>query len=278
VTPGYFRVMGIPLLAGRDFGAPDRAGAPAVVAVSEAFARAFWPAGAAVGKRISLAGPQGPWLEVVGVVGDVRMQSAEAPPEPVLYIPYAQKPWAWLSWATLVARAGPGRDPASLAPAIRGVLRALDAELPVHRFATVRALYAGTTASRRFATMLLGAFVAGLALVLGSIGMYGVLSFAVAQRRREIGIRIALGAAAGRVMGAVVRGALALALAGIAVGGAAAVALTRLLQALLYETSPTDPLTFGAVAVVLVAVAVAASLVPAWRAARVDPVLALRAE
>jgi putative ABC transport system permease protein len=275
VTPEYFRVLGIPLVRGRTFDARDHAGAPRVVIVNESFARRHWPTESPVGRRFSFLGPEGPWLEIVGVVGDTRMVSADAPPAPVFYIPQAQKQWHWLAWMTLIVRAEPGRDPRSLAPAVQAAVAELDRRLPIHRIATVHELYGESTARRRFATTLLTAFAA-LALLLGTIGMYGVLSYAVAQRRREIGIRIALGAKPGEVMGTVLRQALMLTALGVAIGTAAALALTRLLGALLYEVSPTDPITYAAVAILLAVVAAIAAWMPAWRATRIDPLVVLR--
>jgi predicted permease len=275
VTPEYFRVLGIPLVRGRAFDARDHADAPRVTIVNESFAQRHWPGQSPVGRRFSFVGPEGPWLEVVGVVGDTRMISADAPPAPAFYLPHAQKQWHWMAWMALLVRAEPGHDPRSLAPAIRAVVAEQDRRLPIERIATVHELYGEGTARRRFATTLITAFAA-LALLLGTIGMYGVLSYAVAQRRREIGIRIALGAKPGEVMGVVLRQALGLTALGVVIGTGGALALTRLLGALLYEVSPTDPLTFVAVAVLLTAVAAVAAWMPAWRATRIDPLVVLR--
>jgi putative ABC transport system permease protein len=275
VTPEYFRVLGIRLRRGRTFDDRDRAGAPTVTIVNEAFARRHWPGEDALGRRFSLRGPEGPWLEIVGVVGDTRMLSADAVPGPVFYLPHAQKERDWMTWMALLVRAEPGRDPRSLAPAVRAAVRELDPRLPVHRIATVEELYGESTARRRFATTLLTAFAA-LALLLGTVGMYGVLSYAVAQRRREIGIRIALGARSTTVVGDVLRQALALTALGVVIGLAGALALTRLLGALLYEVSPADPATYVAVALLLAVVAAVAAWMPAWRATRIDPLVVLR--
>jgi putative ABC transport system permease protein len=163
----------------------------------------------------------------------------------------------------------------SLAALVKSAVAEQDRLLPIHRVATVHELYGESTARRRFATTLLTTFAA-LALLLGTIGMYGVLAYAVAQRRREIGIRIALGASAGEVMGGVLRQALALTALGVVIGTAAALALSRLLGALLYEVSPTDPITYVAVAILLTLVAALAAWMPAWRATRIDPLVVLR--
>ena len=275
VTPDYFRVLGIPLRRGRLFDRRDDVNAPRVVIVNEAFARRHWPNENPVGRRFSLRGPEEAWLEIVGVVGDTRMLSADTPPAPIFYVPHAQKQWHWLGWMALVVRAESGRDPSSLAPAIRVVVAELDRRLPIHNVSTVPELYGESTARRRFATTLLTVFAA-LALILGTVGMYGVLSYAVAQRRREIGIRIALGARAGEVMGAVLRQALGLTLLGVVIGTVGALALTRLLGALLYEVAPTDPFTYVAVAILLTLVAAFAAWMPAWRATRIDPLVVLR--
>jgi putative ABC transport system permease protein len=275
VTPEYFRVLGIPLVRGRTFDARDDADAPRVVIVNESFARRHWPRENPLGRRFSMRGPQDSWLEIVGVVGDTRMVSADAPPSPIFYIPHAQKQWHWLAWMTLIVRAEPGRDPRSLAPIVQAAVAEQDRRLPIHRIATVHELYGESTARRRFATTLITVFAA-LALLLGTIGMYGVLSYAVAQRRREIGIRIALGAKPGKVMGTVLRQALMLTALGVMIGTGAALGLTRLLGALLYEVSPTDPITFVAVAVLLTVVAAFAAWMPAWRATRIDPLVVLR--
>jgi ABC-type antimicrobial peptide transport system permease subunit len=203
------------------------------------------------------------------------MTSADAAPVPIFYVPHAQKQWPWLTWMTLLVRADPARDPLSLGPIVRAAVTEQDRQLPIHRLATLHELYGESTARRRFATTLLTAF-AVLALLLGTVGMYGVLSYAVAQRRREIGIRIALGAKSREVVGAVLGQALALTALGVAIGTAGALALTRLLGALLYEVSPTDPITYVAVAILLAAVAAAAAWMPAWRATRIDPLTVLR--
>jgi predicted permease len=268
-------VLGIPLTRGRLFDARDDANAPRVVVVNESFARRHWPNESPVGRRFSLRGPQDAWLEIVGVVGDTRMAGADTPPAPIFYVPQAQKQWHWLGWAALIVRAQPGRDPRSLAPLVQSAVAELDRRLPIHRIDTVHELYGESTARRRFATTLLTVFAA-LALLLGTIGMYSVLSYAVAQRRREIGIRIALGARAGEVMGAVLRQALLLTAVGVVIGTAGAFALTRWLGALLYEVSPTDPVTYVVVAILLTVVAAFAAWMPAWRATRIDPLVVLR--
>jgi predicted permease len=275
VAGDYFRVMGIPLRRGRTFSTADNAAAPPVAIVNESLARLLWPGGDPVGARISFAGASGPWLEVVGVVGDTRSNTADAPSAPALYMPFAQKRWEWMSWLTLLVRTDRAGDEAALGSAVRGVVSRIDPRLPVQRIAPVAELYRESVARRRFATALTGAF-AVLALLLGLIGMYGVLSYTVSQRRREFSIRMALGARASQVTLVVVRQALALAAAAIVLGTLGALAATRLLHDLLYETSPDDPATFVVVAALVAVVAVVAAWIPARRATRIDPAATIR--
>jgi len=275
VTRDYFRVIGLPLKRGRAFDARDQADAPAVVIVNEALARALWSGADPVGTRISFVGPSGPWLDVVGIVGDSRANAADEPAEPALFMPYAQKRWPWLSWGTVLVRTDGSRPPDAFYGQLRAAVWQQDAGLPIHRLTTVPELYRESVARRRFATVLTSAFAIS-ALVLGMIGVYGVLSYAVVQRRREFGIRIALGARRSQVTGVVVREAMLFAGLAIAVGTVAALGLTRLLEGLLYEVSPTDPATFVAVAAIVAAVAWVAAWVPARRATRIDPAITIR--
>jgi putative ABC transport system permease protein len=211
-------------------------------------------------------------MTVVGVVGDVRQYGLDAPATAGLYVPEWLNP---LSAGTLVVRTS--SDPAALVPALRRELAGASSELAVYDVQTMEGRLAATILLRRFSMLLLGVFAA-LALLLASVGIYGVISYAVAQRRHEIGIRMALGASPGDVLRMVVRQGMALALAGVAVGLVASLALTRLLAGLLYGVSARDPLTFGTVAALLAAVALLACLVPARRATKVDPTTALRYE
>jgi predicted permease len=275
VTPDYFRVMGIPLRRGRAFEPRDRAGAPDVAIVNDSLARLLWPDADPVGSRISFVGASGPWLEVVGIVGDTRTNAADQAPAPALFMPHAQKDWHWMSWMTLVVRTDDAVSAEAIGGAVRAAVWQTDPQLPIHRVATVRELYRDSVARRRFATVLTGAFAAA-ALLLGMIGMYGVLSYAVLQRRREFGIRIALGAQASQVTGVVVREALAVAGIAVAVGTAAALLLTPLLRDLLFEVSATDPTVFAVVAVLVGGVAVLAAWIPARRATRIDPAATIR--
>lgn len=276
VTPGFFRTMGITLLRGRVIDERDRPDAPEAVVINAALARRHWPAEDPVGQRISFQGPEGPqWWEIVGVVGDTRHFGADRPGMPALYIPQAQKPWGWMSWLTIVARTE--RDPLAIAPGVKQALRELDARMPIERLTTMNSLYAESMARQRFAATLLGAFAA-LALLLGSVGVYGVLSYSVAQRTRDIGVRIALGARRSHVAATVIRRGVALAGVGVFAGIVGALVLSRFLESLVFGITTTDPVTFTGVPLLLLIVVALAAYVPARRATRIDPMRALRVE
>ena len=278
VMPDYFRTLGIPVLHGRTIEPTDRQGALPVVVFNESLAKRFWTDGA-VGRRISFAGPEGPWYEVVGVVGDTRDAGLDHPAPPAVYVPFAQRreQWGWLSWQTLVVRARPGLAPADLVPSIRFALSEIDPLLPLQSARTVSDLYAENTARRRFAMQLTAGFAA-LALLLGALGIYAIVAHSVAERRREIGIRLALGARPRTVLRQVVQSALGLAVAGAAIGAVSAFGLTRFLESLLFGVEPTDAATFASMAALLMAIAALAAWLPARRVMRVDPVKALREE
>jgi putative ABC transport system permease protein len=270
---GYFRALRIPLLAGRWIEPADRDDAPDVALVNRAFAETFFD-GRPLGRRISLGDPADgePWIEIVGVVGDVRHHAFDQPVRPEVYLPYPQ---FTLRTAVLVLRtAGP---PEAMAGALRTELGELDPELPLSRVEPLATVVADSTAERRFVATLMSLF-AGLAAFLAGLGLYGVIAHSVAQRTREIGIRLALGARRRQVLGQVVGRGLALAAAGVAVGLAGAWGATRTLASLLYGVGAVDPATYSAVSLGLVAVAALAALVPARRAARIEPRAALRAE
>jgi putative ABC transport system permease protein len=272
VTPGYFRTFGIPLRAGRVFSDDDRDGAPAVAIVNETMARRFY-GGQPVGRWIQTGepDPDSPRLTIVGVVGDVKYTGLDGAPVATLYVPYAQNLW----WRTMyVAVRGPG-DGTALVRAAHSALAGIDPLVPVPAPRTFEDMLSDSVAVPRFRTTLLGAF-ALVALILTSAGVYGVMSYTVAQQRRDTGVRLALGATPASVLGRVLRDGLRLGVAGVAVGSAAAALVTRAADTLLFDVRPGDPATFLSMAALLLGVLLLACWVPAWRAARTDPLLALR--
>ena len=276
VMGDYFRVMKIPLRVGRDFEAQDFADkAPLVGIANEATARQFFPNEDPLGKRVRWArDPEIHWITIVGVVGDVKHFGLDLPEQPTLYSPYTQiNPWK--RWMTLVARSE--SDPAALAQAVKQQIWKVDSQLPITKVKTMSEVAAASFEARRF-NMLLLAIFAGLALVLAAVGIYGVMSYAVTQRTQEIGIRMALGARATDVLKLVIRNGMTLTLMGVVIGLAGAVWLTRLLATLLFGVKPTDVPTFIAVSAVLIFVALVACYLPARRATKVDPLVALRYE
>jgi putative ABC transport system permease protein len=283
VTPGYIPAMGLRLRAGRAFTAADRAGAPLVMLVNETFARLAWPGQDPIGNRVACCepGPNGDpnWKTVVGVVGDVRARGVGRGAPSEFYLPVAQAPraaWRWINRTMTLAVRAPS-SPIGLAPAMRDAVWRVDRSLPVYSIGTMDDRRSASLATSRFSTVLLTAF-GGIALLLAAIGVYGVISYGVAQRTQEIGIRVALGAARANVLRLVVGQAATLMLIGLGLGLVGAALLSRLLAGLLFQVSPTDPPTFGLGLMVLALVSLAAALVPALRAARVDPADALRAE
>jgi len=274
-SEGYFHSLGIPLLRGRLFEAGDTEDKQHVAVISESLARSKWPGQDALGHTIEFGGMDGDLrlLTVVGVVGDVRQESLESQPRPTVYVNYRQRPM-YNSDFTVVIRTV--ADPAATLAAARKIVNQLDPTLPP-KVDTLTGVLAASLLTRRFNLILVGIFAAS-ALVLAMMGIYGVMAYSVARRSREIGVRIALGATGGDVLRLVLRQALLTALAGVTVGMAASLLLTRLMQSLLFEISPTDPLTFGGVAVVSLAVAALAAYAPARRAAGIDPIEALRSE
>jgi putative ABC transport system permease protein len=275
VTPGYLEALRVPRLAGRLFRAADRAGAPGVALVGESLAERLFPGGA-LGERITFgdqAAADAEWLEIVGVVGTTRHQELATEPVDEIYLPMAQNP---MGSAALVARVGQG-DPAGLAPGMRQALRSIDPTLPLDQMRPFEEVVAASVADQRFTAVLLGV-LAGLALVLAGLGVYGVVSYAVAQRTREMGLRMALGAPRRRVLRLVMGEGLRLVAAGVVLGLAGAFLASRALGSLLLEVGPADPVVYVLVPVVLLLVALQAVWLPALRATRVDPVVALRAE
>lgn len=273
VSSGYFSALGVPLLAGRNFTETDRAGSTPVVIINETLARRYFPNQSPIGRRIKIGGPERPqnaWMEIVGVAGDVRYGGLDVAPEPAFYQHYLQVPW---SFTYVVLRSS--SDPRPLADSIRNAVWSLDKDLPVANIKTMEELLSESVARPRFRTfafLVLGS----LALMLAMTGIYGVMSYLVTQRTREIGIRVALGAQRRSVLSLIIRQGMILAIIGVVIGLCAALALTRLMTTLLYGVEPTDPLTFSAITLLLLAVSLAACWVPARRATKVDPLVALK--
>jgi predicted permease len=275
VTPDYFRTMGIALVRGRTFTAEDgRDSTPPVAIINEAMAKRFWPNENPVGRRFKYGEEtsQSPWLTIVGVVGDMRRTGLDRPVRYETFLPLRWRPYSQM---TFVLRTS--REPLSFAPALRAAVRAVDPALPVYEVKSMDELLSDRVAQRRFSMALLGTFAA-LALVLGLVGVYGVTSYLVAQRTREVGLRLALGAQPRTVVRMVVRQGMVVAAVGVGAGLVGALALTRLMAGLLYEVSPNDAATLGVVTAVLAGATLLANYIPARRAARVDPLVALRAE
>ncbi|HLJ49540.1 MAG TPA: ABC transporter permease [Bryobacteraceae bacterium] len=274
VSGHYFQAMLIPLVRGRFFSEQDTGDKPRVVIVDESMAQQMWPGQDAIGKRLRYGGldSKSPWLRVVGVVGRVKQYALETDSRIAVYFPHLQSP---TRRQTVVIRSA--SDPAALAAAVKREIHELDSDLPVYNIRTMEQRVADSLARRRFTMTLLGLF-AVLALALAGIGIYGVMAYLVSQGTREIGIRMALGSSEAGVLRLIVGRGMSLALAGIGVGLAAALALTRFMNSLLFGVRASDPLTFGAIAVLLGLVAFVASFVPGRRAARVDPMVSLRAE
>ncbi len=275
VDEHYFTTLGIPLVAGRFFNERDVPDTPPVVIVNETLARRYFPGGNAVGRRLKQGGserPNNPWMEIVGVVGDVKYTGLNEPPEPAFYLADRQQPF---SSRFVVVRTS--ADPRSAINTIRSAVWALDRDVPVTRLYTLTELMDLSVSAPRFRTTLVTVF-AVLGLVLAAIGIYGVMAYTVSERARELGVRVALGATTNDVMRMVLSEAFALAAAGVALGVAGAIATTRLMSAMLFGVTPTDPATFVAIAGILMAIALAGSYVPARRATRVDPMATLRSE
>lgn len=273
VSPDFFRALGIPLVAGRAFTDRDTAGNPEVAIVNDVVARRYWPNEPAIGKHVNMSGaPTGPWYEVVGVVSAIHHRKLSDQLQSELYRPYQQ--YLGPAFGSVIAVRSV-RDPSALAPLIRSQIRTLYPSQPMGDIKPMEDLVAATVAQPRFYTALLATFSL-LALVLAVAGIYGVMSYSVAQRTREFGIRIALGSTGGQLLALVLRDGLAMVIAGVVLGVAGAAALTRLIRSELYNTTPTDPAVFISVSLLLLAAAAAAGYYPASRAASVDPVVALR--
>jgi putative ABC transport system permease protein len=275
VSPDYFRTLGIRRHAGRDFTDADDGAAPQVVIINESLARQYFPQQDPVGKRLQTGdySPTGPWLTIVGVVADVKYSGLRESVQPALYTPFQQNLW----WRSMYLAVKAGGDPLSLINVARNEVWAVDRDLPVTQIKTMDQLMSDAVAEPRVYTTLLGIFGA-VALLLAAVGIYGVMAYAVTQRTREIGVRMALGAQTGAVLRLVIGAGMKLALLGMAIGLLAAFALTRLMAKLLFNVSATDPVTFALIALLLLGVALLACYLPARRAMKVDPMIALRSQ
>ncbi|MGH9939843.1 MAG: ABC transporter permease, partial [Blastocatellia bacterium] len=271
ISPDYFRTMGIQFIRGRDFSARDVMGQPQVVIINEELARRFFPNEDPLEKRIVLSGNSNIWT-IVGIAGNVRNQGMEKEPRSEMFFPHGQSPF---NFSTIVVRTKD--DPLKLVAAVRNVAQSLDKDQPLYDIRTVEQVVSNAVVSQRFNVILLGVFAA-VALILAGVGLYGVMAYSVAQRTHEIGIRMALGAQVGDVLRLALGQGMRLALAGVALGLGASFALTRLMTKLLFGVSATDPVTFVMIALLLTAVAFVACWIPARRATKVDPMVALRSE
>jgi putative ABC transport system permease protein len=280
ISPDYFRTMGVTIVQGRSLSEQDVESNHHVALINETMARRFWPGEDPLGKRITMESQENPiWHEIVGIVADVRHTALDSEAEPEMYYPYLFASEAdsspWISMY-LVVRAN-SDDQAGLASALRREVKAVDKDQPVYNVASMTQLMSASVAQRRFNLLLVG-FFAAVALVLAAVGLYGVMSYAVTQRTREIGVRLALGAQTHDVLKLVVKQGMKLTLVGIAIGLATACALTRLMKNLLFGVNATDPVTLAVVALLLILAALLACYIPARRATRVDPLVALRYE
>jgi putative ABC transport system permease protein len=274
ISPGYFPSMGIRLLGGRAFTERDDASAPPVVIVSQSMARTFWPGRNPVGEFVTVGGcgKENEWCQVVGAVEDVHQHNLDQPPRPAVYVPYARDPWPFMAFVVRT-----GTDPASAASAVESAIHSVDSDQPLYGVRTMDEVVAASRSPRRVRMLLLSLFAA-LALALACVGIYGVMAYLVAERTHEIGIRMALGADRRDVLSLIVGQGLKLAGAGVAAGLLLAAGLSRFLSTVLYGVGTTDALTFAGVAALLIALAAAATYLPAWRATRVDPVTSLRTQ
>jgi putative ABC transport system permease protein len=277
VSPDYFRAMGIPLQRGRFFDAHDSADSQPVILISQQLAEQFWPGQDPTGKRLKIGAldSPNPWLTVVGVVGNVRQTELYGDPRMDLYAPYAQDRRAFIAPRDLVLRTK--GDTASVAAAVRQAVWSVDKDQPISHIRTMDQVFAAAISRERFQALLLGLFAA-LALVLACVGLYGVISYAVAQRTHEIGVRMALGARPADVLRLVLRQGMGLTIAGLIIGIGVGSFATRVLTDMLFDVTPRDPLTFIGVPALLLLVAFLACYIPARRATRIDPLVALRYE
>ena len=274
ISTGYLQAAGIPLLKGRDFTVDDRPGNVPVAIVNQTMAHLYWPSSDAVGRRVRFKEDQN-WMTVAGVVPDIKHMGLKADEGPVIYTPYAQKTQDWLAWTTLLVRTA--GEPMAFVPAVRNAIHGIDKNQPVAEIGTLEESLARSTAMPRFTTSIIGV-VSGFALLIAVVGVYGLLAYTVAQRMPELGIRLTLGASPRQVSWLLLRQAMLGVLAGVIGGLLGAWWLARWLESLLFGVRPHDPATFVGVAGLLVLASLAAVLVPARRAMRIDPAMALRAE
>jgi predicted permease len=272
-STGFFATVGAPILRGREFLESDTANSMPVTVINEAMAKKFWPGQDPVGKQVGPGSPQYPVATIVGIVADVKHLSLREEPGPEMYVPYTQKVWPSLLTMDAVVRTR--LDVASTVTSARNAIRAVDADLPIANVRPLASLVDNSVAQPKFSMLLLAAFGA-FALILSCVGIYGVVSYSVAQRTREIGVRVALGASRSNIFGMIVGQGARLAGLGIAIGIAAALGVTRMMSSFLYEVRPADPATFLVVCVILLSVTALACYLPARRATRVDPLVALR--
>ena len=268
IGPEFFRSLGAPLIAGREFTTADRADSEQVVVVNRALAEEQWPGEDAIGKRIKLPPPNRPWMTVVGIAPDLKLFEVTEAPRPVMYVPFAQRSYVQLATTTIVVRTD--GDPLASLSGIRAAIAELDPEVPVANVEPMSTVVARATSDARFAATLVSGF-AGAALVLAAVGLWGLIAFIVTQRRRELGVRMALGATRGAVARLVLADGGKLVAVGCAFGLAGALATTRLLQSLLWNVSPLDPVTLVVVPLLLLVIALGACAAPALRAARLEP-------
>jgi putative ABC transport system permease protein len=275
VSPDYFETIGIPLQRGRNFNAADRIDSPQVTLISESMAKRYFPNEDPIGKRIKVGGaerPNAPWMEIVGIVGDARYGRLDAPVEPTRYQTLAQVPW--IGVYLVVKTSG---DPLQVVPAIKSELAKLDSDVPLARIRTMDQIMDQAVGQPRFRAFLLALFAA-LALVLAAVGIYGVMSYSVSRRARELGIRVSLGAGRGEVLRMLLREGFLLSLSGVALGMVGAMAVTRYISGLLFEVTATDPFTYVIVSTFLLSVALVACYLPANRATRADPLIVLKGD
>ena len=274
ITPGFLETMRIPLLRGRDISPADTSTAPQVLLISETTARLMWPSEDPIGKRVKVGDMNRPWWTVVGVVGDVRHVGLDTAPDLQTYIPHLQWPYPDGLMVFVIRTSG---SPAAISSAAQRAIHSIDPTQPISRVTPLENYVGLSLQGRRFALILIAAFAA-IALALSIVGIYGVTAYSVAQRTREVGIRVALGARRRELLGLLLRQGMLLIVCGVIAGVLSSLALTRFLASMLFDLQPTDPLTFASVVLLLVAVSAGACFIPAWRAMRVDPMVALRYE